>query len=87
MNIATATNLAAQLRSREGGLRLRAHVVTQRVKVARRVKGRLKLVEIESGSLVFSGGRWGSHDLYLPCTSKGRALAHWAGYVAAQRAP
>lgn len=32
------------------------------------------------GWVVFSGGRWGKHALYLPTRTDDEVWAHWVGY-------
>ncbi len=38
---------------------------------------------LEGDSIVFSGGRYGSHSLDAKCSSADRVIAHWRGYVEA----
>jgi len=37
--------------------------------------------EVRGDSIVFAGGAYGEHSLYIPVSSRDRVMAHWNGYV------
>ena len=37
--------------------------------------------EVRGDEIVFTGGMYGEHSLYLPASSQERVQAHWDGYV------
>lgn len=42
-------------------------------------------VDEDGEQIIFSGGRWGAHALWLSVSSRERVIAHWQGYVDANR--
>jgi hypothetical protein len=84
MDVQDAVKLAYTLRrqSRRGGLKIRADVAPKKeVVVVEGPNGRARRVQIDTGVIVFSGGKRGPHVLELSHSDEARVLAHWEGYL------
>lgn len=84
MDINSAQKLSYQLRrTSRTGLKIRADIVTKRERIAVvDENGRAHWSLVETGRIVFSGGKFGPHSIELSCSDEARVMSHWEGYIA-----